>query len=96
MLLHEELIEALVAGVLPLLPAGDQATLRSDIERGDYEYAIDTFMQFTLLEIIPFPTDLLEQIEDAMVNEWAEPELLDHAYGWLNQHKASADRNPTP
>lgn len=89
---YEELLRTISSCYLPLLSAGAVFAIQDDLERQDDEFAVDGFLQFTLLEGIDLPTDILDDIEAEVRAAW-DPELYERTLGWIAKHR---EKNQTP
>ncbi|QTG74902.1 hypothetical protein [Trueperella pecoris] len=83
----DELIEIIVAVYVPQMSPVAASVIKNDLEQQDYDFAVDSFLQFTLLEDIDVPAEILADIEYEVHAAW-DPELTERTLGWIAKHRA--------
>lgn len=82
----DEILEAIVSAYCPLLSTVAASMINDDIALQEDEFAVDSFLQFTLLERIDLPDGLVDDIEAEVHAGW-DPELTDRTLGWIAKHR---------
>lgn len=85
----DELTTAFADRIFPRLSRGMQYVIESDREAVDIAMEIDDFLQFSLLDGVEIPTDLLD-ITEATIRAGWDPELTERSLGWIAKHRAKA------
>ncbi|QOR47505.1 hypothetical protein INS90_09695 [Trueperella pecoris] len=83
----DELIEIINTVYVPRMSSGATFAIKNDLEQQDYDFAVDSFLQFTLLEDIDVPVEILADIESEVHAAW-DPELTERTLGWIAKHRA--------
>ncbi|MCI7305201.1 MAG: hypothetical protein MR522_02885 [Trueperella sp.] len=83
---YEEILEDITSGYYPQLSHGAVFAIQGDFEQQDDYFAIDGFLQFTLLESIDVPDKLLDDIEAEVRAGW-DSELTERTLGWIAKHR---------
>lgn len=85
----DELVEIISTVYVPQMTAVAASMIKNDLEQQDDDFAIDSFLQFALLDGIEVPPEILDDIE-AEVNACWDPELTGRTLGWISQHRAKS------
>lgn len=83
----DELIEIIIAVYVPQMSPVAASVIKNDLEQQDYDFAVDSFLPFTLLEDIDVPAEILADIESEVHAAW-DPELTERTLGWIAKHRA--------
>ena len=81
-----ELLNLYRSGVFNELDPGFQGTIESDREAGEVSWELDSFLQFSLLDDVSIPSDLLDVTEATVRAGW-DPELTERTLGWIAKHR---------
>ncbi|WP_307634584.1 hypothetical protein [Trueperella abortisuis] len=83
----DKLTTAFADQVFPYLSKPMQSVIESDRASVDIAMEIDDFLQFSLLDGVEIPTDLLDVTEVTIRAGW-DPELTERSLGWIAKHRA--------
>lgn len=72
------------------LSPNSQCFIKSDRLEVDPFMEIDDFLQFTLLENVKVPLDLLQETRRHVEAGW-DPEIKDRTLQWIEKHIAATD-----
>lgn len=82
----DKIIDVIINVYCPLLEVGKASMIKADIELMDDEFAVDSFLQFSLLDGINVADDLLDRIETEVRADW-DPDLVERTLGWIVMHR---------
>lgn len=82
----EEIVDIILTVFCPQLDPVACDMIQSDHELQDDEFAVDSFLQFTLLEGFEVPEELLRDIEAEVRAGW-DDELVERTLGWIVKHR---------
>ncbi|VEI13223.1 hypothetical protein [Trueperella bialowiezensis] len=80
------LLEIYRAQIFPKLDPGFQGTIESDQIAGEISWELEGFLQFSLLDGVEIPDELLDITEDEVRGGW-DPELTERTLDWIAKHR---------
>lgn len=85
----DELVDFFQVCVYPSLSRPAQGGIESDVLAGEYELLIDSYLQFSLLDGVEIPQEILDATETEVRAGW-DPELTERTLGWIAKHREKA------